>query len=443
MAESYIKKVVAGGIELNLSTETFPVSTSFGPQNISAGTFVNYGVSSGNPSLATNGNQFIESNQFNGISSISLGNNKFLFLDTKNTAKLKIGTISGDTIVFGTNLALSSGSPTSLQMVKLEKNKVAIAFYKDNKSFIKIATIDNDTITLHNEYEFHNSTASTTALVALDSNRVFVVFRDQQDNRIGKALIATVNNTVVSFGNKFNVPDTSMTFNASLSNKIVADKLTNSKVVLAWNNSGPGRNVIATIQETTISFGSTGTYLAENCFNSAVVAVNERFFISFCVSTSNQGYAIPALVEGSFIRYGAGSSNNMFKSASSIFFISAVLWRENNVFFAYRYLSGSNTVGELTSLSAFISGGLPAINISSTKSVFSNDSANNIHLSKINNSKLAVFFSTNSEASWYRVINHPKFLVNTTTISYSQGKVFGLAKTSGSAGENVEVYVNG
>jgi hypothetical protein len=137
------------------------------------------------------------------------------------------------------------------------------------------------------------------------NNKVVIVYADLGNSYYGTAVVGTVSGTSISFG-------TPVVFNSAQSNQgmsIVFDDNA-GKVVISYKDSGinQGESVVGTVSGTSISFGSTATFLA-NDLNNLVASydsnLNKVLLVYRDQNTSNRGAAIVGTVSGTSISFGS------------------------------------------------------------------------------------------------------------------------------------------
>ena len=137
------------------------------------------------------------------------------------------------------------------------------------------------------------------------NNRVVIAYADLGNSYYGTAVVGTVSGTSISFG-------TPAVFNSAQSNgsmSIVFDDNA-GKVVISYQDGGTnqGESVVGTVSGTSISFGSTATFLG-NDFNNLVASydsnLNKVLLVYRDGNTSNRGAAVVGTVSGTTISFGS------------------------------------------------------------------------------------------------------------------------------------------
>ena len=152
------------------------------------------------------------------------------------------------------------------------------------------------------------TTTQTCAAYDANSNKVVVVFVDSADSSKGKAVVGTISGTSITFG-------ATATWHANNTNFVdMVYHAASQKVVIVYydgDNSGYGTSVVGTVSGTTISFGSTVI------FNSAFTGTShlaydssaEKVVVAYR-TTSDVGKAQVGTVSGTNISWGTAANYN-------------------------------------------------------------------------------------------------------------------------------------
>jgi hypothetical protein len=175
-----------------------------------------------------------------------------------NVIEASVGTVSGTSISFGSQNAWNSGSATEISSTfDSNSNKVVIAYRDDSGSDygrVVVGTISGTSISFGSEYAFNSgNTSQTSSTFDSNSNKVVITYRDQGNLNYGTGIVGTVSGTSISFGSAvvFNTGETfypTSTFDSS-----------SNKVVIAYadaGNSNYGTAVVGTVSGTSITFSS-------------------------------------------------------------------------------------------------------------------------------------------------------------------------------------------
>ena len=169
-----------------------------------------------------------------------------------------VGTVSGTDITFGSEAVFNSATTYEIGVTfDSSNNKVAI-FYKDagnsEHGYGKVGTVSGTSISYGSATEF-NDAVTSYIFAGFDSsnNKVIVAYQDSHDGSGGRAKVATISGTSISFGSE-------ATFNsgATLHPQIAFDSNVNKVIIMYEDdaNSDYGTYVVGTVSGTSISFGS-------------------------------------------------------------------------------------------------------------------------------------------------------------------------------------------
>jgi hypothetical protein len=230
-----------------------------------------------------------------------------------------VGTVSGSSISFGSPTVFESTDTRDISPVyDSAAGKVVIAYSDDGNSDYGTAivgTVSGDSISFGSPIVF-NSASSYDMSSVYDSSagKVVIAYRDNGNSNFGTAVVGTVSGSSISFGSE-------TVFNSAITDDISATYDSSAgKVVIAYrdfNNSNYGTAIVGTVSGSSISFGSetvfnfSTTYDISATYDSAagkvVIAYRDN-------DNSDYGTAIVGTVSGDSISFG---SPIVFNSASS------------------------------------------------------------------------------------------------------------------------------
>ena len=223
-----------------------------------------------------------------------------------------VGTVSGDSISFGTPVVFNSGYTNDMSIVFDSGNDKMVIAYRDqggNSSYgtAIVGTVSGTSISFGSEVVFESAATSQCAAVYDSANgKVVIGYRDDGNSYYGTAVVGTVSGTSISFGS-------ATVFESANCNPIkgVYDSA-NGKVVFAYQdggNSAYGTAVVGTVSGTGISFGtpvvfeSAGVEHVAATFDSTA-GVNKVVIAYQDGGNSNYGTAIVGTVSGTSISFG-------------------------------------------------------------------------------------------------------------------------------------------
>lgn len=169
-----------------------------------------------------------------------------------------VGTVSGTSISFGTSVVFESSDGIFISSAfDTNSNKVVI-FYRDQGNSFQgtgiVGTVSGTSISFGTAVAFSGGNKANRTACAFDSssNKIVVSYHDASSSQ-GKAVVATVSGTSISFG-------TSVVFeNANIQNSVVGYSSSANQIVIAYRdngNSNYGTLITASVSGTSVSFDS-------------------------------------------------------------------------------------------------------------------------------------------------------------------------------------------
>ena len=184
-----------------------------------------------------------------------------------------VGTVSGTSISFGSEVAFGSNSTTLYSNTYDSTNDKVVISYRDStnsEARSVVGTISGTSISFGSPTAFESSNMASLLASVFDSTngKVVIVYQDYGNSNYGTAVVGTVSGTSISFG-------TPVVFNSASTDTAGATfDTTNGKVIIAYKddgNSNYGTAIVGTVSGTSISFGS------ESVFESAATYhINQR-----------------------------------------------------------------------------------------------------------------------------------------------------------------------
>ena len=225
-----------------------------------------------------------------------------------------VGTVSGDSITFGSSVAFNGGTTYDIRATYDSTNERVVIIYRDsavspNRGTAIVGTVSGNSITFGSEVTYNNALTSSMS-VGFDSTngKVVVAYRDGGDSNKGYAIVGTVSDTSISFGSEVKFED------ASISQSDVIYDSTNGKIVIIYNdggNSGYATAIVGTVSGTSISFGTAVVY------NSASVSYPRGVF------ASDSGKVVISYEESSALKAIVGSVSGTSISFNTEFTIDS------------------------------------------------------------------------------------------------------------------------
>jgi hypothetical protein len=252
-----------------------------------------------------------------------------------------IGTVSGNSISFGTAVVFRSGSVEYLASTfDSSANKVVLGYSNasnaDRGEYV-VGTVSGTSISF-GTVDYFDSSSTKEISITYDSNANKTVFFFRQSNT-GKAKVATLSGTAFSFGSQ-------QTFGALTTSKLFSsafDSSSNKIGVFYSDNdsSSHGTAKMGTVSGTDISFGSAAVFeSAEVSGIAATFDSNSNRFVVFYADVGNGNYGTYALgtVSGTDISFDTPAIANAGSTGqTTITFDSST----NRVVLGYRDASDS------------------------------------------------------------------------------------------------------
>ena len=171
-----------------------------------------------------------------------------------------VGTVSGTSISFGTPVVVTSNYHYN-QSINFDTNAgkmVIVSADPGNGTYGRaiVGTVSGTSISFGSVATFYsNAVSSVSSTYDSTNNKIIIAYADGAASNTGKAIVGTVSGTSISFGSV-------ATFNDAVTSvyqrSIVYDSST-GKTVIAFRDTGSsnqGKAVVATVSGTSISFGS-------------------------------------------------------------------------------------------------------------------------------------------------------------------------------------------
>ena len=235
-----------------------------------------------------------------------------------------VGTVSGSSISYGSPVVFNTANTTDTSVTFDSSSGKVVVTYRDhgnsNYGTAIVGTVSGNSISFGSEVVFASSyTEYTSATFDSNANKVLVSYRNAS-GPTGDAIVGTVSGTSISFG-------TSSVFNSGGTASYVSsafDSL-NNKVVIGFVDNGDsshGKAIVATISGTSVSFGSKATFNAATTSDVAIVYDSSAAKVALFYQdggNSSYGTGIVGTVSGTSISFG---SEAVFES-STVYYTSA------------------------------------------------------------------------------------------------------------------------
>ena len=354
--------------------------------------------------------------------------NKVVFVwrdeSDSNKGKSVVGTVSGDTISYGSIAEVDDGQIRFHGICFDSSNNRVVASYYDsdnsNQGTAIVGTVSGTSISWGTAV-IYNSGLTYDAAVVFDSNsnKVVIAARDAGSGNAW-GIVGTVSGTGISFGSESSAFESGNTYylNGTFDSNL-------NKVVIAFsdeNNSSYGTSVVGTVSGTDITFGSQvifesarADYIGlafDSDLNKVVITYQDT-------GNSNHGTAIVGTVSGTSISYGTAV---VFAAASSARMSYGTVY-DTNIDKVIVVFSDAANSGYPTGVIGTVSG--TSISFSSETTF---ESAYNIHPSTVfdsTNNKLIIGQAGNSTVDGAAIVATPT--AGTSSTTYATDNYIGVA----------------
>ncbi len=277
------------------------------------GTVSGNSISFGTPVVFKSGNnQYIDQ-----VSLVYDPNNQkvvFAYRDGTNSSRgtAIVGTVSGTSISFGSPTVFNSnGNTHGIQLVYDSSNqKVVIAYRDGGNSFYGTAivgTVSGTSISFDTPFVFNSgSTGIVTLTYDSTNNKVVIAYTDHGNNSYGTAVVFTTAGASIP-----QLGSATVFESATIGDTSVVYDSANQKVVIVYQdqgNSNYGTAIVGTVSGTSISFGTPVVFLtAKIGFHEATYdSTNSKIVIAYQnFGNSQYGTAIVGTVSGTSISFGS------------------------------------------------------------------------------------------------------------------------------------------
>ena len=222
-----------------------------------------------------------------------------------------VGTVSGDSISYGTPVVFSAGDIQETAITfDSNSNKVVIAYRNSDffdRGYAVVGTVSGTAISYGTPVEFEAGSVSGFGLGATfdsNSNKVVIAYTDAGNSSYGTAIVGTVSGTAISFG-------TAVVFNSAITYYTAATFDSNSnKVVIAYRDGGNsyhGYGIVGTVSGTSISYGTGVVFESASAkwFGVTFDSDSNKVVIGYQdEDNSEYGTAIVGTVSGTAISFG-------------------------------------------------------------------------------------------------------------------------------------------
>ena len=276
-------------------------------------------------------------------------NNKvvIVYYDGGNSgyATAVVGTVSGTSITFGTPVTINSGVSHYCCAAYDETNQKVVIGYRDggntNQGTAVVGTVSGNSISFGTPVVFETGQTNYLRVAYVGSGQVVFAYQDGGNSDQGTCIVGTVSGTSISFGTAI-----LFEFGATDYIDIVHLPIGANRVLFAYrdrDNSFYGTAVVGTVSGTQI--GSIGTHVVFNSASSEEIAAvydstNDKVVIAYKDTGGNSdGEAVVGITTGNEVTFGTPVQ---FNSGNTAYISGAYDSSNNKVVLAYRDYGNSN-----------------------------------------------------------------------------------------------------
>ena len=237
---------------------------------------------------------------------------KIVIAYSDDRGRAVVGTVSGTSISFGTEASFNPNVNTGFISATYDANaqKVVIAHKGSSTSSTRgaatVGTVSGTSITFGTPVVFEvGTTQEVSCVYDATAQKVVIAFSDVSDTLRGKAIVGTVSGTSISFGSV-------ALFNSGATSQIkIAYDANAQKVVIVYRdagNSNYGTAIVGTVSGTGISFGTEVTFVSAHAYRISITydSFAQKVVIAFAdVANSQRPTAVAGTVSGTSISFGS------------------------------------------------------------------------------------------------------------------------------------------
>ena len=261
-----------------------------------------------------------------------------------DTGRAIVGTVSGTSISFGTEVLFESGDTRELSIAYDANAQKVVMAYQDvddtNNGKAVVGTVSGTSISFGTITTFETGSAYETATTYdASTQKVVIAYRDGSNSNYGTAVVGTVSGTDISFG-------TPVVFESALTvDTAIAYDASAQKVVIAYRDGGnanDGTAIVGTVSGTSISFGTPVVYSTGTARETSAVYdpdAQKVIIIFKDGDNSDKGIAVAGTVSGTSISF---ESEIVFEEGSTNQTSAAYDTNQDKVVISYRDSGNTN-----------------------------------------------------------------------------------------------------
>ena len=228
-----------------------------------------------------------------------------------------VGTVSGTSISFGTPVVFNSGGQTTIYprgaVYHSSAGKVVISYSDGGNSYSAtsiVGTVSGNSISFGSSVAFDSSSTDIYSTFDSSNEKIVVTYRDNYNSNYGTAIVGTVSGTSISFGS-------SVVFESAntLYPSVVYDSA-NQKIVIAYRDNGNsdyGTAIVGTVSGTSISFGTPVIFQSSFSYYMSATYDENAQKVAVFYNGSSVGTVIVGTVSGTSISF---NSPTVFETGS-------------------------------------------------------------------------------------------------------------------------------
>jgi hypothetical protein len=266
-----------------------------------------------------------------------------------NTGLAIVGTVSGSSISFGSRVTMNATGPSGeIGIVYAPDQQKIVCSYRDqynsNYGTAIVGTVSGTSISFGTEVVFNSGTTYQNTLgYDTTKNRVLCAYRDNSNSNYGNIVAGTISGTSITFGSEYNF--SSSAYAAPF--EIVHDSVNNKNVIFYSGSPQYGKSIVATLDESdnSLTFGTEVQFKGASIGSSGAAAFNAAAgkidVIYMDEGDSNKAKFVTGTVSGTSISY--SSETTVDTNVTDYFSVAYNTTLKNN-FIAYS--DETNTQGE-------------------------------------------------------------------------------------------------
>jgi len=255
-----------------------------------------------------------ENTTFRDISFASNGTFAISYRKNNGYAAIRIGTLIGSTITLGTEVILSSVTSglSKVAFDPADNTKLITTYSVSRRSYCKVGTVSGTGVTFGTGFQYSSATdVYDTTLKGLSSGKFILAWGEYSPAR-GKACVATVSGTSISYGTPVDFHTAGGVEYLSLS----VDPFTSTKFIVAFKghivsgNDYNGAAIVGTVSGTSITLGTANSFYVKDNWGAKNVAISfsphssGKFVVLYSKDVQNDSAVRTGSVTGTTISYG-------------------------------------------------------------------------------------------------------------------------------------------